>query len=298
MVSTADTRGQLLLVGGIAIAIVFLLSIILTNSLVVTTYTATPESADRIEEVEDRETAVRQDLTTVAAAVRNNTTFSNFNSTFNTSLQNYTRYRTRVSGSQSGVYINATLNATASNGGYIRSTPSITPVGFRAPTPPNPSDWVVAEDVDSVSVFNFTATGDSEDFVLTVEGDSGDVWELEITGSSGYGEVVVTPPGGTATTVCSSTSPGEDIDVDLVAGTCTVGGTTSTFATFESSVDEPYDEIAVQKGNKFRGYVWYASTGTFSNGKTGGYPATPAVDLTYTGPQTSYNRTIVLENET
>ncbi|MFC6975649.1 hypothetical protein ACFQL1_14900 [Halomicroarcula sp. GCM10025709] len=92
--------------------------------------------------------------------------------------------------------------------------------------------------------------------------------------------------------------PGEDIDVDLVAGTCTVGGTTSTFATFESSVDEPYDEIAVQKGNKFRGYVWYASTGTFSNGKTGGYPATPAVDLTYTGPQTSYNRTIVLENET
>ena len=305
MVSAAESRGQLLLVGGIAIAIVFLLSIILTNSLVVTSYTATPESADRIEEVEDRETAVQQDLTVIADAVRDNTTFSNYNSTLNESFRNYTQYRTRVSSTQSGVYINATMNGTASEGGYLTADSATSPGAGIRPPGGGSTNWDLGTSVGSVAVFNFTATGTtsagppSATFDIIVENASS-TWQLEVSAApAGVGDVAVDPPGPAGpTTYCSNTTSGGEIEVDLLAGRCTDGsGSPSSFPTFDDTLDGPYTRIHIVRGNKLEGTLWYASTGTVPN-KEGGYPVTPAVDLTYTGPQTGYNRTVMLENST
>ncbi|MFC7075783.1 hypothetical protein [Haloarcula halophila] len=306
MVSAADSRGQLLLVGGIAIAIVFLLSIILTNSLVVTSYTATPESADRIEEVEDRETAVQQDLTTIATAVRSNTTFSDYNSSLNASLRNYTRYRTRVSGSQSGVYINATLNRTASEGNITSQTGS-SPTNFQRPDPSGPGpgyDWTIANDVDQIVLFNLTLSnvigGPSNTFTIEVtgQGGSGSSWRLEAVPSGGDIRIDTT----TGTDVCPSGT--SDPELNLIAGTCKgSSGPPENFTTFEDTLDKPYN-IEIRNGNKVNdGKYWYGSTGEFpstsyNSGDYSPYPITPAVDLTYTGPQTGYNRTIMLENST
>lgn len=301
MVTDSDTRGQLLLVGGLAIAIVFLLSIVLTNSLVVTTYTATPESADHIETVADRQSAIERDLRIMTTAVRNNTTMATFNSTYNSTLRNYTRYRTRVSGTQSGTHVNVTWEPSTSEGRYIKSTPSSPGSGFRVPGG-GPSTWDLATNVDRISAFNFTATSTTgatpaPEFTVIVRGDSGDQWELSVD-QVGTGEVIVDPPGSSPTTVCSSPSSGPDIEVDLLQGECTVGSTTASFPTFESSLDKPYTRVRIERGEKIRGTLLYASSGSFPRDTSGGYAVIPVVNVDYTGPGTSYERTVTLENST
>ncbi|WP_324756849.1 hypothetical protein [Haloarcula montana] len=289
-----------MLVGGIAIAIVFLLSIILTNSLVVTSYTATPESADRIEEVEDRETAVQQDLTTIATAVRSNTTFSNYNSSLNASLRNYTRYRTRVSGSQSGVYINATLNRTASEGNFTSQTGS-SPTNFKSPGG-NDNDWTLADGADRVLLFNVTLSNIPSagvPFSIRVTGATGSTWTLEASRSPPGNDIQVD------TSVTSDVCPSgtSDPELNLTAGTCEGGGDNETFTSFVDTLNEPYT-IEFRNAQKVNGgKYWLASTGEFPSSyydpsDYSTFPIVPAVDLTYTGPQTGYNRTIMLENST
>lgn len=109
MVSPSQNRGQLLLLGGLAIAIVLLVSIPLTNSLVVTQSASSSETVTEIDAVAREEAAINRSVESIVDR-------SNSVEELNWGLQNYSATRTRVRGASNGVYVNVTVNKTDSRG--------------------------------------------------------------------------------------------------------------------------------------------------------------------------------------
>jgi hypothetical protein len=293
----ASERGQLLLIGGIAVAIVVFSTILFAHSLAVTDGITTTGSADTIERSADREASVERDLGRLAAETRGDD-IDGFEGRYENALQNYTRTHNRVVGTREGTYLNATLNESASLGTEVNQTTSSR---FNRPGGTGSNvDWDLARTVDRVVVFNLTVTdipGSGTPFTVVVEGDSGSTWDLEVA-EPGDREVRVNPPSSPPTTVCSG--PGsEDATVDFLDGTCSVGGTSGTFTTFPDSLDAPYT-VSIEKGNRARGIYRFAAIGNFpgtsyDSDDTAPYPVVPAVDTTYDTPSASYNRTVLVE---
>ncbi|AAV46188.1 unknown [Haloarcula marismortui ATCC 43049] len=290
----ANERGQLLLIGGVAIAIVVFSTILFAHSLAVTDGITTTGSADTIERSADREASVERDLGRLAAETRGDD-LDEFEARYENALQNYTETHNRVVGGSGGAYLNATLNESASNGTEVNQTSSSR---FNRPGGTGSNvDWDIARSVDRAVVFNLTVTripGVGQEFIVKVEGDSGDTWKMVVT-EPGNKEVAVTPPSG-STTTCSGAG---DADVDLLAGTCDIGGTPGTFPAFTETLDAPYT-VSIEKGNRARGTYRFAAIGNFpgtsyDSGDTAPYPVVPAVDLTYDTPSASYNRTVLVE---
>ncbi|MGB9931843.1 hypothetical protein [Haloarcula amylolytica] len=287
----ASERGQLLLIGGIAVAIVVFSTILFAHSLAVTDGITTTGSADTIERSADREASVERDLGVLAARTRGDD-LDGFEERYENALRNYTRTHNRVVASSGGTYLNATLNESSSLGTEVNQT---TASRFDRPGGTGSNvHWDIARSVDRVVVFNLTVTripGVGREFIVKVEGDSGDTWKMVVT-EPGNKEVAVTPPSG-PTTTCSGSG---DADVDLLAGTCDIGGTPGTFPSFTETLDAPYT-VRIEKGNRARGTYRFAAIGNFpgtsyDSGDTAPYPVVPAVDTTYDTPSASYNRTV------
>lgn len=105
----SDDRGQVLLLGGLAIAIVLLTAILLSNSLVVTESASTSETVIAMDQAADREASVERGVRALLAQ----TNTSNV-SAVKASLRDFSTYYTDVSGQQDGVYVGATVNISAS----------------------------------------------------------------------------------------------------------------------------------------------------------------------------------------
>ncbi|WP_135304527.1 DUF7261 family protein [Haloarcula amylovorans] len=296
----ADDRGQLLLFGGITVAVVFLVTIALTNSLIVTQNVATPDNADRIEQVADREAAVERDLQAIVTRTRAANDTDEFTDALNRSLANYSTYQTRVSGARTGSYVDVTLNKSSSRGNRTTSSGD-----FQRPDPSGPgnaNDWPVVEDADTVTAFNMTVTtvngGPSNAFTIIVEGEGGNRWRLRVLDPVGPVERAVrVEHSGTSSTVCSTPTDTQDVRLNVTTGECTIAGTTTTFQSFEDVLDSSFD-VRFENGNRAGGQYVFASTGTFPDGSYdsgdySSYPAVPAIDVTYT----NYERTILI-NET
>lgn len=288
----ANDRGQLLLIGGVAVAIVVFSTVLFAHSLAVTDGITTTGSADTIERLADREASVGRDLGRLATATRGDD-LDGFEARYERALRNYTRTHNRVVATRDGAYLNATLNETASLGTEVNQTGA---APFRSPAGAS-TDWDLVRDADRIPVFNLTVTdvpGTGTPFTVVVEGDSGGTWAMEVTESSPGAIKTVAVPGDPS--VCRDTG---DAAVGLVDGTCSVGGTTGTFTPFTETLDAPYT-VRIEKGNRAEGTYRLAAVGTFPSGNygprdTAPYPVVPAVDTTYDTPSASYNRTVLVE---
>ncbi|MFB6222935.1 MAG: hypothetical protein ABEH86_04585 [Haloarcula sp.] len=290
----ARERGQLLLVGGIAVAIVVFSTILFAHSLAVSDGITTAGSADTIERTADREASVERDLGRLATEARGDD-LDGFEKRYEHALQNYTRTHNRVVSIRDGTYLNATLNESASLGTEVNQTGSSR---FTRPGGTGSNvDWTIASDVRRVVVFNLTVKdipGAGTPFTLVVEGDSGGTWTLEVTETSPGAVKHVIVNGGPS--ACADTG---DAEIDALEGTCSIGGTSGTFTTFTSTLDAPYT-VRIEKGNRARGSYRFAAIGNFPStsydtGDTAPYPVVPAVDTTYDTPPASYNRTVLVE---
>ena len=290
----SDDRGQLLLLGGLAMAIVFLAAIPLSNSLVVSESAATSDTVRGIDRTADREATVERDLLTIA----NRTDAVNDTDAFNQTLQNYSRYRMQVSGQQDAVYVNATLNVSASEGGKRTQTDA----GFDHPSAGN--EWTLVEDATTIPAFNFTVDdadpqnpSGTAGFRGNISDASGAVWRLRAydpTPSGGPVRVELNHSSRSSwQTVCS----GSTVDVDIAAGTCTTGGSTVPIPTnYSAIVSSPYD-IEIDNGNRATGDYLLLGIGEFDVPGADTTFVVPHVDVVYAGPETSYNRTVALEGE-
>jgi hypothetical protein len=290
----ANERGQLLLIGGIAVAIVVFSTVLFAHSLAVTDGITTTGSADTIERSADREASVERDFARLAAETRGDD-LDGFEEQYEHALENYTRTHNRVVASSGGTYLHATLNESASLGTEVNQTSSSR---FNRPGGTGSNvDWDIARSVDRVVVFNLTVTdipGSGTPFSVVVEGDSGSIWEMEVTESSPGSIKTVAVPGDPS--ACHDTGT---VVVDLLEGSCSVGGTSGSFTSFTDTLDSPYT-VRIEKGNRARGTYRFAGIGDFpgtsyDDGDTAPYPVVPAVDTTYDTPSASYNRTVLVE---
>lgn len=119
----ADDRGQVLLLGGLAIAIVFLTAIPLSNSLVVSESASSSETVDDIDRTERREASVERGIRAVLSDVNTSN-----RTAVNESLRAFSTSYTNASGQQGGVYVNATYNPSEDqvNTTYVGSDVSYT----------------------------------------------------------------------------------------------------------------------------------------------------------------------------
>ena len=290
----ANERGQLLLIGGVAIAIVVFSTILFAHSLAVTDGITTTGSADTIERSADREASVERDLGRLAAETRGDD-IDGFEERYENALQNYTRTHNRVVGSGEGTYLNATLNESASLGTEVNQTG--TSSKFQRPDPSGglQNDWPVANDVSRIAVFNLTADvigGSMNTFTLIIRNGSTDL-TLSIEPSTvGSGNNVTV----NGKTQCHGNG---SVNVDLVAGSCTVGSNSSSFDSYHS-LDPPYS-VEIKNGNKAEGKYRFAAVGTFPSSNYASpvtrvnYPVVPAIDMTYDTPSAGYNRTVLVE---
>ncbi|EMA15719.1 hypothetical protein [Haloarcula amylolytica] len=290
----ANERGQLLLIGGIAVAIVVFSTILFAHSLAVTDGITTTGSADTIERTADREASVERDLRQLAAQTRGDG-LDGFEERYEYALRNYTRTHNRVVASSGGTYLNATLNESASLGTEVNQTG--TSSKFQRPDPSGgpQNDWLVANDVSRVAVFNLTADvvgGSMNTFTVVIRNGSEDM-KLSVEPSTIDSGNNVTVDGKTQ---CHGNG---DVNVDLVAGSCTVGSNSSSFDSYHS-LDPPYS-VEIKNGNKAEGRYQFAADGTFPSSNYASpvarvnYPVVPAIDMTYDTPSASYNRTVLVE---
>ncbi|EMA18763.1 hypothetical protein [Haloarcula argentinensis] len=293
----ANERGQLLLVGGIAVAIVVFSTILFAHSLAVTDGITTTGSAETIERSADREASVERDLGRLAAETRGDD-IDGFEERYEYALRNYTKTHNRVVASSGGTYLNATLNESASLGTEVNQTNS---KQFKRPHGTgSKTDWDIAQDVRRVAVFRATVTninGKGNRLNITVNSSKSKSvdWYLNVTGDPSGNRRNATVNGNL---ICDGKG---ELHINLVEGTCEIGGSTKTsFTSFSDTVDSRYN-VSINHGSHASGTYVFAADGDFTSpdsynsADTSPYPVVPAVDTTYHTPSASYNRTVLVE---
>jgi len=281
----ADDRGQLLLLGGLAIAIVFLTAIPLSNSLVVSESAASSETVSDIDRTVDREASVERGV----RALANEMDTSNINE-LNRSLWNFSRDYTRISARRDGVYVNATVSPGDSLQEVDRST-----LSKPGPASGNWNDDLVTGS-RRITEFNVTVTGVNNPGTTAAYevriSDASGFWAVRVyeDTSTGATEVSVNDDGTGWTDVsgCTGTTP---MTVNITEGTCSGGG---TFTTYDERLSGPYT-VSFGNSGKNSGEFRFVGSGTFP--AVSPTVLNPAVEVEYVGPDTSYERTILV-NET
>jgi len=290
----ASDRGQLLLLGGLAIAIVFLTAIPLSNSLVVSESASTSETVGDIDGAAQREASVERGIRTLI-----NTSDNRRLAALNRSVRNFTRYYTRVTAQRDGVYVNVTLNATATEGNI---TEQRSDSDFKRPGGSgDQNNWDLARNVGDIAIFNMTMesnTGSGRNLDIVVTGASGTTNKIDADGpTSGPLTITRTYGSGPTDTICRGTT----VELDLVRGTCD-GATSGSLDPITTGLDEPY-RVEFKNGNSVTGIYTFASTGQFpsssysGSGQTSRYGVRPVFDVRYVGPDLSYSRTLVIDGD-
>jgi hypothetical protein len=278
-------RGQLLLLGGLAMAIVFLAVIPLSNSLVVTESAATSETVREIDRTANRQANIERDIRTLA----NRTDAVNNTDAFNASLQNYSLYRTQVSGQRSGVYVNASVNADASEREIDNSET------FDQGAGPGNSGMDVVNGSTSISEFDITIAdlngGTNNPFTAIISNSSGAEWQIRAVPSGTDIAVEYNLSGDDTWTSACGAEPQHRIDIQ--SGACDNG---DTFPTYSDDISGPYN-ISYIYGNKLAdGSYNLTADGDFIDAAPDGL-GVPYVDVVYNGPDVSYTRTISIDGE-
>jgi hypothetical protein len=189
-----DERGQLLLVGAAAIALVIVGSVILLNGLKFTDTVGTQDNFDTTDEAHRTAEMVRRDLSKLTDRVRSDTGLVGFETAIRQNISMYSNRLSNATFADSATFVNVSLNESASEGGPLvtqnrTSGPSPDP-DFVNPEWGSGSTYEVARGASVVGPFNFTVsqfpcdrgTSPSDtNFTVTVENtSSGNIWQMRL----------------------------------------------------------------------------------------------------------------------
>lgn len=300
-----NDRGQLLLIGALALGVIFIGTVYTLNSLQQTDAVVRSGTTDALDDAQRQETQVRRGLTELATRVADSSP-TGLESALRENITLYRRHAQNMSLTGDGAYVNASLNLSASEGSEINQS-SVDQ--FQSPAPPVNNDWTLATGVNSTVTFwmnvtqvdgSGTPAGSSR--IIVENTSTGDTWTLYLTNpTADRVELNLSTPSPSPTPTC--TDPGlnrtRGFTLDLVAGEASdSAGTSCEFEGFPSHVDPGY-EIRFENGQHARGtysihLLGTVETSNFNSSQVSPSPVVPAVDYQYRGGQLSYNRTIVL----
>lgn len=305
-------RGQLLLVGSVAIAFVILGTTIMLNGMMYQDTIGSQGNEQALRDALRTKEMVRTDMQRLAPRVREDTGRGSYRDALRENVSQYGRYYANMSFDDGIVFVNVTLNESASREGqYIIQNASSTTGNANFDNSWNSNNpWTVTDDATVLSPFNLTVTEINSHPVhhpkttLRVENpSSGEFWELRINYSdnSHPGDeellVAVTNDGREGYREVS-----DGVTVDLNDGT--VNGARTTGFKFDNFVDPPYKVTFENDGpgaHQPKGYYQIGTDKQYLSEHTGPSAdpyvvnrgvVVPAFDITYERPELRYNTTI------
>jgi hypothetical protein len=308
-VRTGRSRGQLLLIGAVAIALLIFGLAIVLNAVLYTSTVSPQAASDGTVNAEMYRDSVDRDVSGLMRSLGNGSDYVNEDAF----RSNLTAYEERLSESA------ATSEPGTISIGYV---PSRSTTG--AQIQQNSSDqlnsatgaqnWTVADRVTSLESFNLTINklpqmtpGKSREFQIIVEElNDTDVWRLDVYYANSASQVTFETFNGTETTVCTFSATSRNnitLDIDLPAGT--VDGQPSCSFTFAQGISGDYTlrfertgpgGSAVTDGTYNGVIAGSVPTGNYYNGTTDPsfdnvvFGAT--VEMTYRAVSVAYQTTI------
>ncbi|WP_335999247.1 DUF7261 family protein [Halorientalis halophila] len=311
----ADDRGQLLLVGSVAIALVIVGVVVMVNGMMFDDSIGARDNDDALADAERTIGMIESDLNALAREVRMDTRdgSGDFAPALRRNISLYSRHHTNLTFDNGIVYTNVTFDGAESiNGTTIWQTQSTNQGACDRSTPyprftletggsceANPT---IVEDADAVTDFQLTVenpgTGASPETSIVVD-NGAETWRLRMD-TQPNGSVVVheESPGGTSRV--GVFDPSFDLELQD-SGRLTVGGSESVV--FAEGVDPQYDigfENTVSGGGTALTGTYTISTDGDPSAGIGSQPETlntvvsPAIEIYYQRQEVTYDRTILL----
>lgn len=305
-----DDRGQLFIVGALALSVILVALAVLLNTAIYTGNVATRDSGVETTSVIEYENAAKTFAGGSMEQVnyRNNTTVAHLEANYSAGVANWSSTagnHVAVTGADAHVQVNETTNGTRIVQDDQRAFTDATGAG----------DWQLAQDV---AVRNFTVTVDGSTLPQLVDTDQvsdlvgsyridvveadGDTWKIYFY-RDGAGDVTVEVVDPSDSLAGECTAAAADPTIDLTNSS--IGGTHCAPLDIWSGSDSPYD---VGFGNGLVSSGLYSlvvdadhgtliATGHYNDDTTGTSPfVTPAiysatVDVAYQSPSVSYRTT-------
>lgn len=313
MVSSLDERGQLLLVGAIAIGVVILGSVVLLNDMKFTDTVGSQGNQQALQNAERTEEMMRTDLQGMVVRVREGTANANFADALAENVSAYSRYYSNMTFQDGIVFVNAEFKPSESKAGRLIEQP---PTGTTPPPGPdgfwlhNPgtNDWTVASDAYFMSPFVLTVeefpdtVAAEPNTTVSVTGRDGHTWELVVNRSDFYGTDEPTLVAILDDERVGRIRTGPGVEVDLERGE--INDTAEPGFDYAEYLDAPYtvevhnNGVAPGSTNAAKGGYEFGTDSTVQS--TGGKvsqltAARPAVEITYQRPELQYTTTIFLD---
>lgn len=323
MVSTrpSDDRGQLLLVGAIAIALVILGTVVMLNGMKFTDTVGSKGNDEAFTDASRTVEMIETDLARLSSRVRNDTSLTTFESALKENVTQYTRTYSNMSIGQGSVYIDVSLDTSCSSCQYrlLENTSQGDFTGGRQNT-------TVGRDMASIPEFNLTIADDEfpgnpaspvdASFWIAVRNETGATWRMRLNATR-----TGTPPtdtryittyndSGVIASYSSASDPwfenDEDVEIRLLDGCVDANGgagfTCLDGLAFANGVEGPYtisfnNTFSTPGGNPAP--PGQNAEGTFRMVADGEGPAdsrigldTPVFTLVYERPEVQYQNTI------
>lgn len=207
-----DDRAQLLLVGGVALALVIVGTVVLLNGMRFQDTIGSKGNEQALQDALRTEGMIQSDLGNLADEIRADAGLVNYGDQMARNVSTYGGYYSNLTFNDGIVYVNVSLNRTASkNGTRVQQRSNMSFTNYTDSPPPNynsvcsgplspctrssPYSFEVARDVTDIRPFNITidqfpcdasrsVADDHANLTIRVENSNnpGDWWELRLTG--------------------------------------------------------------------------------------------------------------------
>lgn len=287
-----DDRGQLLLVGAIIVAITIIGSVTLLNGLQYTDTAGTEGGSDALAETDRAEAVVFADLTNLVTQVEQSDP-DDFDRALRANISTYNNYTQNMTVTRDGTYVNVSLNESTSVTQHRIGQTDATQ--YRDPNGPSGNLWHVINNSTRMDEFWLNSTsidgGAGPPFVVRIENDSGDTWELRLDARPPSNSALVVDPPNDPPTECVRSD--EQFNVSLYRGFARTDAGNCSFPALPDELDEPYDVTYVNP-NRAEGTYTIVASGDL---QTSNFDVeeqsilVPAIDYRYRSVEMAYNRT-------
>lgn len=320
----ADERGQLLLIGAVAVAIVVVGGVVLLNGMKYTDTVGTSGTDKAIDDSERTVEMLEDDLEGLVKRVGNDTSLVTFGDHLQENVSMLNRHYTTMVADQRSAYVNISINESASGGGWLLNQTETGQFENESSGREKTEEWTIIKDANVTDPFQITVDAWPESnknqdnaFYVNVTDSTGQWWSLKLNDSGGSANQtkqlsVYTDKGlqesYTEGNTASSWLQHESFVINVTEGQ--VNTTDSTLWEFDGHVSSPYSVSFRDKfsgsgsgdGEKSaKGRYMIATDGTASDQIPDDVNQTelgvlhPAFDIYYHQPEVQYTRTLSVE---
>jgi hypothetical protein len=302
-------RGQLLLVGAVAVSFVMLGTVAMLNTLQYTNNQGADANGAVVEQASAVKESVRLDLHQLHRSVRaGNPTPSTLEANLQSNLTTFESQQNDYYATRDGSSLMISYDSAASAGTRIEYSGN----NFKPPSAPvngcGPQCWKPVNDVEQLGMFTMEiedmgGVGVPNDFEVIASGTQ--TWQFKIEQSSPSGELTLEtnpPSAGSYSNPCSGELE-PPVSISFVAGKVTDdAGTSCTFEPITTAGPDPYD-LRYEGWNNVGDGEYQISvrgdvqTTNFNSGNLHSHPVIAGFDVAYHAPEYKSEWTITVDGE-